>query len=160
MGNVVVQSTIIRRALLSGKIERAAKLLGHAVELIGRAERGAGMGVKTGARTVNLSIENELLPRFGVYAGWIRADGKTGTGRRPAVMNLGVAPTVRRGRKVLLEAHVLDRRHFRVRTGTVFRVEMVEFFRPERKFADLAALKRAIRRDVKHARRILIWKKW
>lgn len=155
IGKIVVQSTIVRRELAAGRIEWAERLLGRAVELVGRSERGSGLGGKTGAHTINLVVANEMLPKFGVYAGWL----KMPAGRRPVVMNLGVAPTLRDGRKVLLEVHVLDGKPVHVASGRGFSVDLVKFLRPERKFASLSMLKQAIQKDVQHARRILIWKK-
>lgn len=153
IGGRVVQSTRIRKALTSGRLERAVEMLGHPVILTGEVEKGAGLGARIGTRTVNLNLHNEVLPKFGVYAGWI-LHGPRGA-KRPVVMNVGVAPTVHRNRKVLLEAHVIDGRNVHIRPGDWRSVELVRYLRPERKFSSEAALRRAIQTDVGSAKRMV-----
>lgn len=155
IGRRVVQSTAIRRFLMAGRVDRAEKMLGHVVTVAGYLERGSGLGKKLGARTLNLNLRNGLLPKFGVYAGWISPSRSPKPPKRPAVMNLGVAPTVRKNRPVLLEVHVLDGRRVAYRSGDELIVELVEYLRPERKFPSLDALTRAIRRDVARAKKIV-----
>lgn len=153
VGGRVVQSTVIRRYLAGGNFVKAVQMLGHKVELTGVAERGHGLGRQLGARTVNVKLQNELLPRFGVYAGWLKKlDGGI---RRPVVVNIGVAPTAHRRRGVLLEAHVMDGRNVSVRSGGRLNVELIKFLRPERKFSSLEALRRAIQKDVRRAKQIV-----
>ena len=158
-GGRTIQSTVIRRKLVSGRPDDARRMLGRAVVLTGVVRKGAGMGVKLGARTVNLKLRNELLPKFGVYAGWIGASKVASSPSRrpfrPVVINLGIAPTVHRGREVLLEAHVLDGRRVSFKPGAVLNVEMDRFLRSERKFSTVRALGRAIQKDVRRARQIL-----
>ena len=149
-GGGVAQSTAVRRLLQAGRLPDAVRMLGHPFELAGRVVKGAGMGRRLGARTINLRLESNLMPRHGVYAGWLRpARGS----KRPIVMNLGVAPTVHRGRGVRLETHVLDGRPVGFRPGIRLTVEVARFLRPERKFSSLAALRRAIQRDIRRAKK-------
>ncbi|MBI4179240.1 hypothetical protein HY522_07450 [bacterium] len=180
-GGTAIQSTRVRRMVSAGRVESAAKLLGRPLELVGRVETGAGLGGKTGARTVNIHVANELQPKFGVYAGWLKTAGGQGCpvpeapdsgnprtgfpsicegGRcRPAVMNFGVAPTLRASRRAILEVHVLDGKRVSIRPAAVVAVDVVRFLRPERKFSNLARLKAAIQTDVARAKRILKWKR-
>lgn len=154
-GGGTVCSTAIRRFLAQGRVDAARKMLGHPVELTGTLKRGSGTGRRLGSPTINLVISNEMLPRCGVYAGWIiPADPQRRGARRPVVMNIGHAPTVCPDREILLEAHVLDGRPVAYRPGRRFNVEIIDFFRPERTFSSTAALQRAIRGDVGRARRI------
>ncbi len=153
VGGRVVQSTVIRQYLADGHLGKAVQMLGHEVELTGRVERGRGLGRKMGTRTVNLRLNNELLPRFGVYAGWLKKQGQQI--KRPVVMNLGVAPTAHRRRGVLLEAHVMDGQKVEVNIGERLNAGLTKFLRPERKFPSLEDLRRAIQKDVWRAKQIV-----
>ena len=157
MGEKIIQSTAIRGALADGNIHDAARMSGRPMEWTGRLEKGAGVGRKLGARTINLALPNERLPRLGVYAGRVRRVTRSGgRGRaRAAVMNLGVAPTVHANRRVFLEAHILDRGPVRGNPGDVWQVEMKRFLRPEKKFETVEALREAISRDIVRSRAVL-----
>jgi len=153
LGRRVIQSTAIRRDIQAGRLAEARRMLGRAVEVSGRVVRGAGIGARLGARTVNVEPGNELLPRQGVYAGWMdRAGVGRAPGRkRPVVLNLGVAPTVQSRRRVLLEAHVIDGRRVVYHPGESVRVDLAAFLRPERKFTTAELLSRAIQKDITRA---------
>lgn len=153
-GGRVVQSTAIRADLEAGRIAAATRLLGRPVMWIGRVRRGAGIGRRKLVRTVNLALRNELIPRFGVYAGRVRKSAAT-SAVRPAVMNIGVAPTVHSHRGVLLEAHILDGGEVTTRPGEEWRAEPIRFLRPERKFQSVEALRQQISADIRRSRAIL-----
>lgn len=155
-GGRVIQSTVIRRHLAAGQLDKARSMLGHPFELTGSVTRGAGLGSKLGARTVNLRLGNELLPAFGVYAGRLRkSSGRAIPARRPVVMNLGVAPTLHRSRPPLLEVHVLDGQAVRTKSGEKFSADLVKYLRAERKFSSVTALRHAIQTDVRRAQSIV-----
>jgi riboflavin kinase/FMN adenylyltransferase len=144
-----VSSTRIRKLVILGNVTEAARLLGRPYAIEGRIVRGRRLGRRIGFPTINLAPRNDLLPRHGVYA------ARLGPGRAPAVVNLGVRPTVDRGRtEPLLEAHVLGPPP-PLPSGRTVEAELVSFLRPERRFPDLAALTRQIARDAARARRLL-----
>ncbi|MFK8028743.1 MAG: bifunctional riboflavin kinase/FAD synthetase [Gammaproteobacteria bacterium] len=104
VGGERVSSSLIREALLDGRLERAAKLLGRPYSMSGRVIRGQQLGRTLGFPTANIHPRRNSLPMSGIFA--IRV---TGAGLRdaPAVANLGFRPTVGGG-DALLEAHVFD----------------------------------------------------
>jgi riboflavin kinase/FMN adenylyltransferase len=86
----IVSSSRIRSHLLAGEVARVARLLGRPFHLRGTVVRGAGRGGKDlGFPTANLSVQQELIPRDGVYLGQVRI----GAGLRDALVNVGDNPT-------------------------------------------------------------------
>ena len=93
-----------------------------------------------------------LRPRFGVYAVRAAVEDKGEWVWRDAVANLGRRPTFGKVQENF-EVHVLD--FDGDLYGRVMRVALVDFIRPEMKFAGLEALKTQIAADRDAAREIL-----
>jgi riboflavin kinase/FMN adenylyltransferase len=151
----VYSSTHIRELLKAGKPREAAALLGRFWEIDGRVAIGDRRGRTIGFPTANLGLDDYLHPALGVYAVRVCGDGPDDplAGRTvDGVANIGLRPTVG-GLVPRLEAHLFDvdvdlyARHLRV--------ALVEFIRPEQKFAGLDALKAQIAEDAARARAIL-----
>ena len=62
-----VSSTAVRQALVYGQVALARRLLARPFTLEGTVIHGIGLGTKLQIPTANLSTENELIPRRGVY---------------------------------------------------------------------------------------------
>lgn len=148
-GGEKVSSTRIRRAVEAGDMAGAGRLLGRpfgfSLEVIHGNHIGGSL---LGTPTINQAIpEGFVLPRFGVYASWCRVGGEYFCG----VTNVGVKPTVGSDR-VLAETWMPDF------SGDLYgkrvRVFLMEFLRPERKFASLEELKAAIRENGEQARAV------
>lgn len=137
-----VSSTRIRGLLMEGEIAAANRLLGPAYVARGVVTPGKQLGRTLGFPTLNLEWAPDLRPRLGVYA--VRVSGARAAGL-PAVANFGLRPTVERALAPRLEAHVLGDCPFGA--GDAVKVEWLSFLRPERKFADVAALREQIARD-------------
>jgi riboflavin kinase/FMN adenylyltransferase len=151
----VYSSTHIRELLREGRPREAAAQLGRAWEIDGRVMVGDRRGRTIGFPTVNLGLGEYLRPAFGVYAVRVSGDGADDpfAGQTVGgVANLGLRPTVGTP-EPRFEAHLFDvsadlyARHLRVR--------LIDFIRPERKFAGLDALKAQIAEDAARAREIL-----
>jgi riboflavin kinase / FMN adenylyltransferase len=65
--NIPVHSRIIREYLKDGDIETATKLLGKEYKIYGHQIRGQGLGSKNFVPTINLKVDEFLLPKEGVY---------------------------------------------------------------------------------------------
>jgi riboflavin kinase / FMN adenylyltransferase len=144
----IYSSTRIREALRAGWITEAAGLLGHAWEIEGTVELGDQRGRTIGFPTANVDLGEHLRPRFGVYAVRALVDGSW----RDGVANLGRRPTFGK-LKENFEVHLFD--FAGDLYGKVLRVAMVDFIRPEMKFAGLDQLKAQIAADGEAARRVL-----
>jgi riboflavin kinase / FMN adenylyltransferase len=142
----------IRDHLASGRPRAAAALLGRDWEIEGRVQRGDQRGRDLGFPTANLAIANYLHPAPGVYA--VRA-GMTENGTltwHDGVANFGNRPTFA-GQDWRFETHLFD--FAGDLYGRHLRVAIVEFIRPDAKFAGVDALVAAMREDAKQARAIL-----
>ena len=80
-------SSRIRRALASGELAEAARLLERPYRFSGQVVQGRQLGRQLGWPTANLQVDGrKFLPLEGVYAAWTRVNGAEPLA---AVMNLG-----------------------------------------------------------------------
>jgi riboflavin kinase / FMN adenylyltransferase len=152
---ILYSSTHIRALLKAGKPREAAKLLGRFWEIDGRVATGDKRGRTIGFPTANLGLDDYLHPAFGVYAVRVCGDGSDdplGGRTVGGVANIGLRPTVG-GLVPRLEAHLFDLDVDLY--GRHLRVALVDFIRPEQKFAGLDELKAQIAVDAARARTIL-----
>lgn len=98
-----ISSSLIRHAIEQGEAERARRMLGRPFSVGGEVVVGRGRGRELYFPTANLRVENELLPRFGVYV----TETSALAGRHPSVTNVGVRPTFEGG-ELTVETHLLD----------------------------------------------------
>lgn len=142
----VVSSTLIREAVSTGDLARAASFLGREYSVFGPVVEGQHLGRQLGFPTANVAVENEQLPPPGVYAAKVRVQGSW----HPAAANLGVRPTVSSSAELSLEVHLIDW------SGNLYgqdiEVSFTRLLRKEMKFGSLDALKTQIARDVISAR--------
>lgn len=151
----VYSSTHIRELLRAGQPREAAAQLGRFWEIDGRVMEGDRRGRTIGFPTVNLGLGEYLRPAFGVYAVRIAGDGPDDpfAGRWiDGVANIGLRPTIGTP-EPRLEANLFDIDADLY--GRHLRVALIEFIRPERRFAGLDALKAQIGEDAATARAIL-----
>jgi riboflavin kinase/FMN adenylyltransferase len=145
-------STGVRTHLVEGRPADAARLLGHYWEIEGRVEHGDARGRTIGFPTANLDLGEYQHPAAGVYAVRAGIDKGGATLWRDGVANFGRRPTFGKETEVL-EVHLLD--HAEDLYGRHLRVALVDFIRPERRFAGLDELKAQIAADVQTARAML-----
>ena len=149
LDGMVVSSSAIRRAVLQGEVEVAARMLGRPYPLPGRVVRGAGRGRGLGFPTANLEVEaGRAVPGDGIYATWALVEGR----RFPAATSVGVRPTFGGGARAV-EAHLLDF-HGEL-YGTTVTLEFVARLREERRFESPQALAAQMERDVAQAGALL-----
>ena len=67
-----ISSTHIRKAIQTGNIPLAEKMLGRPFCIFGTVVKGRGIGRGLGFPTANVDPENELIPAPGVYAAYTR----------------------------------------------------------------------------------------
>ena len=147
---VPISSSGIRKALLEGRVEDAARWLGRAYTVSSVVQQGDGRGRQLGFPTANLKIPpTRVSPATGVYA--VRVHGLGGDAL-PGVANLGRRPTFG-GEDERLEVHLLqpvgDLEH------AVLTVSFAGRIRPEIKFNNAKELTDQIAQDATRARAIL-----
>ncbi len=145
-----LSSTRIRRLLLDGYPDRAARELGRVWSVRGVVMHGDARGRTIGFRTANVALDRHLEPARGVYAARARlADGTV----HNAVANVGRRPTVNSGPLSRLEVHIFDFEGDLY--GQEIAVSLHAFLRDERRFDGLDALKAQIALDAAQARAAL-----
>ncbi len=146
----VVSSSRIRETLANGQVEEAARLLGRPHSITGTVIHGLGRGKHLGFPTVNLSQEDAMLPKEGVYAA--SAELAPGNGSMyKAIVNIGRNPTF--GDSPLsLEAHLLD--FSEDIYGYSVRLHFIRRVRDEVRFPNADALKQQLARDMREAREL------
>ena len=146
-----VSSSRVRRALDTGDITEANRLLGREFSLMGTVILGDGRGKQIGVPTANLEISREqAVPGPGVYACRVTWQGR----RYPAVTNIGVRPTFEDTPvPPRVETHILD--FDRDLYSQQISLEFTAFLRPERKFDGIESLVAQIRADIEKGREIL-----
>lgn len=147
-GGLIVSSSLIRELVKTGEVRKAASLLGKEYRIKGRVVKGASVGREIGFPTANLRVSSELVPKSGVYAAYASVGGV----RRPAVLNIGTAPTFG-GRASTVEVHILGFRGDLY--GRKMEVAFVRRLRDEKTFKTKAALISRIKKDALRAREIL-----
>ena len=149
---VGVSSTRIRQALRRGDVATANRYLGYPYPLSGRVVRGQQLGRTIGYPTANLACPEplKLVPARGIYAVW--ATTAAGT-RHPAMLNIGVRPTVDTDLVQTIEVNLLgfDGDLYE----QVLTLEFVAWLRGEQKFAGLDALKAQLALDAQATRAAL-----
>jgi riboflavin kinase/FMN adenylyltransferase len=144
-----ISSTHIRKLVMAGKMEQAAKILGRPYQIRGRVATGRNRGGRLlGFPTANINLQDELCPLKGIYAVTVEHDGKT----MPGVANIGYSPTFN-DHVFTVEVHILD---FNQNVyDDPIRVNFIKRLRDEIKFKGTEDLSEQIRKDIQQTRQIL-----
>lgn len=144
-----ISSTKIRELVMEGDVTEAQKLLGRHYQIRGTVARGRDRGGKMlGYPTANVTLQDELCPKKGVYAVTVESTGKQCLG----VANIGYSPTFD-DHIFTVEVHILD--FDSDIYDSKIRVNFVDRIRDEKKFSNIAELSDQIENDVKIARKML-----
>lgn len=141
-----VSSSLIREKLKVGDVKFANQCLSYSYRISGEVSFGDGIGKKLGFPTANISNIKTLVPGMGVYWGWVLWNQK----KHPAVLNIGVRPSINGAKKRQVEAHILD---FSDNIyGQEIEFEFLGRIREEKKFEDITSLINQISLDVQTTR--------
>jgi riboflavin kinase/FMN adenylyltransferase len=146
----VISSTHIRGLIAVGDVAAAARFLGAPFQMRGPIAHGDKRGRTLGFPTANLVPDPKLVvPDHGIYACRAQVDGET----HVAAVNVGVRPTFKTGRGLLVEAYLLDFE------GDIYgrdlRLDFLERLRGERRFESVDALIEQMGADVEEIRRMM-----
>lgn len=149
-GGETVSSSRIRQALRDGDPQLAAQLLTRPFAIRGIVEHGDKRGRTIGYPTANVTIDNYLRPKYGIYAvtGRLLATGQVLHG----AANIGIRPQFEPP-KELLEPYFFD--FSGDLYGQEIEVAFHHFLRGEAKFDSLEALIEQMDKDCAEARRLL-----
>lgn len=145
--NEVVSSTVIRKYVSRGEMDRVFKLLGRHYSITGTVASGRRLGGTLGFPTANIHPEDFLiLPEHGVYVTRTLLEGKLYS----SITNIGRNPTFEE-KEIIVETHILD--FDEDIYGKNIEVFFFEKLRGEKKFRDVNELAAQIAVDVERARK-------
>ena len=145
-------SSVIRKALIDGDIEKANLVLGRHYSISGTVVDGFRNGRTIGFPTANIKTEGQgkLIPHAGVYAVKVLLGDVWFNG----MMNIGRRPTFHNGKEQTLEVNIFDF------DADIYSKEItiafVHFIREEREFQSIDELKAQITKDEQQCRRLLV----
>jgi riboflavin kinase/FMN adenylyltransferase len=147
----IISSTHVRGLVAAGDVAAAGRFLGSPFHMRGTVAHGDKRGRTLGFPTANLVPDPRLVvPDHGIYACRAQVDGQ----ELVAAVNVGVRPTFKTGRGLLVEAFLLDFE------GDIYdrelRLDFLERLRGERRFDSVEALVEQMGRDVVETRRIAV----
>ena len=149
----VISSSLIREAVIAGKVEVATALLGRHFNVRGEVIRGFQFGRTIGYPTANVAPPEGLAPLAdGIYASTVRLpdDGRD----YPSMTYVGTRPSVNSGARAI-ESHLFD---FDADLyGKVIDVSIRHRFRPDQHFPSIDELVAQLRRDEAETRAYFAW---
>jgi len=138
----IISSTVIRKALQSGDIERANKFLGRPYSFRGMVVKGREQGRKIGYPTANILPDDsaKLVPKAGIYVTTILWRGQ----KFKSVTYIGARPTFDEKDRVV-EVHIdkFDKEIY----GEELTVFFHSYLRDDKKFDSKDELINSIRQD-------------
>jgi riboflavin kinase/FMN adenylyltransferase len=140
----VVSSSLIRKLLHQGKIEKVNLLLGRPYKIEGTVVKGKSRGKKLGYPTANIHPMNDITPP-GVFI------SEVGIGRQiyPSITHVGSKPTFDE-QDLMIESYIID--YNDVLYKKKLRVYFLKKIREEKKFETAEALSIQISNDLEKAR--------
>ena len=148
LNDEIISSTLIRKSVITGNLERAKEMLGRPVTILGTVVPGSQRGGKIIFPTANLDLHHEVMPPRGVYGTSARLNGKDFY----AITNIGMRPTFEAELiaengylETVVEVHILD--FDESIYGQDLEVKFLCKIRDEMKFDSANELKAQIEKD-------------
>jgi riboflavin kinase / FMN adenylyltransferase len=147
-----ISSSLIREALLKGKIDSANQWLGYFYSVTGTVIEGKKLGRTLGFPTANIKPDSKykLIPANGVYAVYVQLEDKV----FPGMLSIGSNPTVNTDISLRsIEVHILnfDNDIYGRKISVVFRKKL----RDEKKFDNLGQLTKQMADDKQDTLKLL-----
>ena len=144
----IISSSLIRKYLENGKLDKANSLLRRKWTIQGVVQKGRQLGKKIGFPTCNIDIKDYVLAKPGVYV--VKVLRPNNSKYLRGIANLGYRPTFNQ-KKILLEVHLFNY------SGNLYNkllsVEFLKFIREEKKFKNVNQLKSQIKKDLNIAKK-------
>ncbi len=142
-----ISSTLIRSKVSAGEMGDVREMLGEAYPVTGIICHGRQLGRTIGMPTVNLLPEgSKLLPPNGVYYSEVELEDRIYEG----ISNIGYKPTVTQEHVLGVETYLYD--FAQDVYGKMITVRLLDFKRPEMKFAGVDELKSQMASDIAEGR--------
>lgn len=139
--NAVISSTLIKKLLVSGDLEKVNKYLGRNFGFSGSDVAGLGIGRKIGYPTLNIIVQpGKILPN-GIFAAVTEIKKK----RHISAVYIGKRPTFGMAAPTV-ETHIIGRK--KVQAAPELAVELFSKIRDDIKFGSRAELASRIKADI------------
>ncbi|MFC1703732.1 riboflavin biosynthesis protein RibF [Candidatus Omnitrophota bacterium] len=146
----IVSSTLIRKCIQQGDLQKAELFLSRPVSLLGKVVGGNKRGRRLGFPTANIDCGSEVVPPRGVYLVRIIVSNKTYYG----IANIGIRPSFRQKKPhVTTEVYIFNLK--RNLYNAYIEIEFMKKIRNEKRFSSSAALAKQIQKDEKVALALL-----
>ena len=145
----IVSSSLIRKLLESGRLNKANKFLNREWVIEGKVMKGRQLGKKIGFPTANIDIKDYVLAKPGVYA--VKVKKLNSNKFIKGIANLGYRPTFNQ-KKVLLEVHLFN--FSQNLYNKYLTINFFKFIRREKKFKNVDQLRKQIKIDLLEAKNI------
>lgn len=141
--NLAIHSRYIREFIKNGNVKKANELLGKNYKITGQTTKGQGLGKKSFVPTINLTVENFLLPNEGVYITKTTIKDKS----YKSVTFLGHRVTT--DGSYAIETHIISEDIENI-IGKI-QIEFIDKLRENHKFDNFEDLKKQIDKDINNA---------
>lgn len=137
-----ISSSWIKKLIEDGEIELANGLIGRPYTVTSRIIKGLGNGQsKIGFRTINIDLDNYIVPKYGVYLVTLLTNNNAYKG----IANVGVHPTIDMLDKPVIEVFVNEEIDLSTNAASVI---FHTFVREEKQFEDNDKLSKQIQKDL------------
>ena len=149
LNGMMISSSSIRKAIESGNVESASKMLGRPYMITGMVEHGEKRGTQIGFPTANIGLDEPLvIPGDGVYASLITFDNK----EHDTATSVGVRPTFGQNKRTI-ESYIIDF------SGNIYskniELKFIKRLRNELKFTSVDLLVEQMKKDIVKTRQVL-----
>lgn len=140
-----IKNEALMKALVEGRVEEAALILGEPFSFTGEIIHGLGKGKTVGMPTCNFDISDDpLLPKDAVYQTLITIDGVA----YRSLTSIGPRPSIENGEARTLETFILD--FNRDVYGKVVKLEFIKYIRDIVKLKNLEEVRDKVLEDITH----------
>ncbi len=144
-----ISTSRIDISLKKGLIKEVNEMLGYNFFIKGLVIKGRQLGQTINFPTANVEYDTDiLLPKIGVYKGYVRYNGK----HYKAVINIGNNPTFNYTRRLSLEVHIID--FDKEIYNEELKVIFIDYIRDEKKFDNIDELKMEIYNNVDETKKL------
>ncbi|HOW34822.1 MAG TPA: bifunctional riboflavin kinase/FAD synthetase [Candidatus Omnitrophota bacterium] len=149
-GKMIISSSRIRQFIAAGKIDKAQKLLGRPVSVLGVVVHGDGRGASLGFPTANIESAQDIIVPEGVYAARVTFNseilkGVASIGRKLSFKGKQV--------KICIEVHIFNFNKYIY--GKEIELMLIRKIRNQKKFASIHRLVSQMRKDAIKAKEFL-----
>lgn len=144
---IAIHSRTIREYLRNGDINQANRFLGKVYTISGYAIKGQGIGKEQFVPTININVLDFLIPNEGIYA------TKTFLNNQLFNSVSFIGHRVSTDGNFAIETHIIDKNiDF---DGGNIEIKFFERLRDNKKYENLAELKKQILEDIENAKKVL-----